>query len=105
MVLPCYAGPVEGRVDYQFNRALAHSAAGHRRQKFTNKGADGLFGLIKSGFFADSELRTNTSQHLVYFYIHAVKCLCQATNAHFVIYLIFTLLLFSDRLGCGGRKT
>jgi hypothetical protein len=78
---------------------------GNAGKKFTNKGADGLFGLIKSGFFADSELRTNTSQHLVYFYIHAVKCLCQATNAHFVIYLIFTLLLFSDRLGCGGRKT
>ena len=85
MVLPCYAGPFEGRVDYQVNRALAHSAAGQRRQKFTNKGADGLFGLIISDFFADFELRTNTSQHLVYFYIHAVKCICQGTNAHFVI--------------------
>jgi hypothetical protein len=85
VVLPCYAGPFKGRVDYQVNRALAHSAAGQRRQKFTNKGADGLFGLIVSDFFADFELRTNTSQHLVYFYIHAVKCICQGTNAHFVI--------------------
>jgi hypothetical protein len=55
VVLPCYAGPFKGRVDYQVNRALAHSAAGQRRQKFTNKGADGLFGLIISGFFADFE--------------------------------------------------
>ena len=104
MVLPCYAGPVEGRVDYQFNRTLAHSAAGQRRQKFTNKGADDQLVLIKFGFAAVSKLRPthlNTSS----FYIHAVKYICQGTNAQFVIYIIFTLSVFPDRLGCDERKT
>jgi hypothetical protein len=50
VVLPCYAGPVEGRVDYQFNRTLAHSAAGQRRQKFTNKGVDDRFALKSAAF-------------------------------------------------------
>ena len=50
MVLPCYAGPFEGRVDYQVNRALAHRAAGQRRQKITNKSVDSLFRLKKIVF-------------------------------------------------------
>ena len=40
MVLPWYAGPFDDRVDYSFNRALAHSAAGQRQQEYVNKGAD-----------------------------------------------------------------
>lgn len=40
MVLPWYAGPFDDRVDYYFNRALAHSAAGQRQQEYINKGAD-----------------------------------------------------------------
>ena len=38
------------------------------------------------------------------FFIHAVKCICQGTNAHFVIYLIFTFLMSLDPVGCGGQK-
>ena len=86
MVLPCCAGLFEGRVDYQVNRALAHSAAGQRRQKFTNKGADGLFGLIISDFFADFELRTNTSQHLVSF----IYTLLNAFAKDLMLILLFT---------------
>ena len=59
MVLPCYAGPVEGCVDYQFHRALAHSAAGQRRQKFTNKGVDDRFAL-KSAAFSPNPNREQT---------------------------------------------
>lgn len=50
MVPPRYAGPFEGRVDYQVNRALAHSAAGQRRQKIKNEGDDDQFGFKTPGF-------------------------------------------------------
>ena len=103
MVLPCYAGPVEGRVDYQFNRALAHSAAGQRQQEYINKGADEHEFLNNPvAFCPANEVRISKSQHLTSIYIYAIKCICQETNAHFAIYLIFTLLHLMDRLGCEG---
>ena len=74
---------------------------GNAGKKFSNRGADNQFSLIKSGYFAGFGLRTLTSTSST-FYIHAVKYICQGTNAHFVIYLIFPLLLLPDRLSCGG---
>ena len=74
MVLPCYAGPVEGRVDYQFNRALAHSAAGQRRQKFTNKGVDYRFALKSAAFSPypnGEQTHLNTLFHFIYTLLNA----------------------------------
>ena len=103
MVLPWYAGPFEDRVDYLLNRALAHSAAGQRQQEYVNKGADeNEFLNNPIAFWPANEKRISKSQHLTSFYIYAIKCICQETNAHFAIYLIFTLLRLMDRLGCEG---
>jgi hypothetical protein len=103
VVLPWYAGPFDDRVDYRFNRALAHSAAGQRQQEYINKVAD-EHGFLNNpvAFCPASEVRISKSQHLISIYIYAIKCICQETNAHFVIYLIFTLLHLMDRLGCEG---
>jgi type IV secretory pathway VirB3-like protein len=80
---------------------LAHSAAGQRQQEYINKGADEHEFLNNpAAFWPVNEVRTFISQHLAYIYIYAVKCICQETNAHFAIYLIFTLLHLMDRLGC-----
>ena len=104
MVLPCYAGPFEGRVDYQAIALWRIVRQGNAGKKLINQGADGLLGLTKPGFVTDPELRTSTYHQLEYFYIHAVKCICQGTNAHFVICPIFTLLPYLDRLGCNRGK-
>ena len=105
MLLPWYAGPFEGCIDYQVIALWRIVRRGNAGKKFTNKGADGLFGLATLDIFAVPEFKASIPQHLLYFYIHAVKCICQGTNAHFVIYLIFTLLLIPDRLGCISLKT
>ena len=103
MVLPWYAGPFDDRVDYLFNRALAHSAAGQRQQEYINKGADDHEFLNNPAAFCPAnEVKIFTSQHLTSNYIYAIKRICQETNAHFAIYLIFTLLHLMDRLGCEG---
>lgn len=101
MVLPWYAGPFDDRVDYSFNRALAHSEAGQRQQEYINKGVDEHEFLNNpAAFWPANEVRIPKSQHLTPIYIYAIKCICQETNAHFAIYLIFTLLHLMDRLGC-----
>ena len=103
MVLPWYAGPFDDRVDYLFNRALAHSAAGQRQQEYINKGADEHeFLKNPDTFYRTNEVSIFTSQHLTSNSLYAIKRICQETNAHFAIYLIFTLLHLMDRLGCEG---
>ena len=65
MVLPWYAGPFDDRVDYSFNRALAHSVAGQRQQEYVYKGADEhefLNNLL--AFWPANEVKTSTYRHL-----------------------------------------
>jgi hypothetical protein len=82
---------------------LAHSAAEQRQQEYINRGADEHEFLNNpTSFWPANEVRTLISQHLATILIYAVKCICQETNAHFAIYLIFALLHLSDRLGCEG---
>jgi hypothetical protein len=51
VVLPWYAGPFDDRVDYSFNRALAHSAAGQRQQEYINKALMNMnFSIIRPLF-------------------------------------------------------
>jgi hypothetical protein len=82
---------------------LAHSAAGQRQQEYINKGADGHVFLNNPVALCPAiEVRISKSQHLTSIYIYAIKCICQETNAHFAIYLIFTLSHLMDRLDCEG---
>ena len=67
---------------------------GNAGKKLTKGGAKSQLSLIEPGSYTVSELRTTTSQHRPNLYIHAVKYICQGTNVHFVICLIFTMLLF-----------
>ena len=74
MLLPCYAGPVEGRVDYQFSRALAHSAAEQSRQKFTNKDVDDRFALKSAAFSSYTnweQTHHNALFHVIYTLLNA----------------------------------
>ena len=77
---------------------------GNAGKKSSNKGADCQPGPIKSGFFAVNETKNNKRSSLLE-YIHAVKYICQGTNAEFVIYIIFILPFFFDQLVYDDRKT